>query len=217
MAMRTFPLAAENQRIVARLRPFDPQRFRLEPLKAGAPAADVRVPAREAAQLARRAARLVGGLPGGVVGAVAGGVGTDGRPGDTLLWQRGGNSLLVLPDQLALRLGDGVLAFSVPVQCDQSEAVEVHVSFVVGDPKRPAGLMAVTEERPRGPAVVVDTWGEAIVAFCWHVVLQVATSLAAEAGLDDDGAALIPVALYATPDALVVTPMARHAFDRLGA
>lgn len=204
-----FPSAAENQRIVARLRPFDPQRFNLKPLKASSPSTDVYVPAREAAQLARTAARLVGGLGGGLD--------VDGWPGDTLLWQRGGNSLLVLPDQLALRLGDGVLAISLPVQCDQSEAVEVHVSFVVGDPRRPAGLMAVTEERPRGPAVVVDTWGEAIVAFCWHVVLQMATSLAAEAALDDDGAALIPVALYATPEALVITPMARHAFDRLGA
>ena len=89
--------------------------------------------------------------------------------------------------------------------------------FVVGDPKRPAGLLAVTEERPRGPDVVVDTWGEPIVAFCWHVVLQLATSLAAEAGLDEDGAALIPVALQATPEALVITPMARHEFDRTGA
>ena len=204
--MATRPtLAALSPRIAARLRPFDPQRFRLEPLKAGSPTTDVRVAAPEAARLARLAARLVGGL------------GADGRLGEALLWQRAGNSLLVLPDKLQLRLGDGVLAFSLPVQCDQSEAVEVHVSFVVGDPRRPAGLLAITEERPRGPAVVVDTWGEAIVAFCWHVVLQVATSLAAEAGLDEDGVAPIPVALYATPDGLVVTPMARHAFDRLGA
>ena len=197
--------ALQSPRIVARLRPLDPRRFQLQPLKSGTAGADVRVPAREAAQLARIAARLVGGLA------------ADGRLGSTLLWQRGGNSLLVLPDQLALRLGSGVLAFTVPVQCDQSEATEVHVSFVVGDPKRPAGLLAVTEERPRGPDVVVDTWGEPIVAFCWHVVLQLATSLAAEAGLDEDGAALIPVALQATPEALVITPMARHEFDRTGA
>lgn len=198
----------ETPRIVARLRPFDARRFRVQPLKAGTPGADVRVSAAEAAELARGAARLIGGL---------GGMDAGGRLGDTLLWQRGGNSLLVMPDQLALRLAGGVLALSLPVRCDQSEATEVHVSFVVGDPGRPAGLMAVTEERPRGPAAVVDIWGETIVAFCWHVVLQVASSLAAETGLDEDGAALIPVALYATPEALVVTPMARHEFDRTGA
>ena len=204
MATRQFT-ALDARPIVARLRKFDPQRFLLEPLRAGRPAADVTVRAEEAAQLARIAARLVGGL------------GADARQGEALLWQRAGNSLLVRVDKLQLRLGEGVLAFSLPVQCDQSEAVEIHASFVVGDPKRPAGLLAITEERPRGPAVVVDTWGEAIVAFCWHVVLQIASSLAAEAGLDEDGAALIPVALYATPERLSITPMARHAFDRLGA
>ena len=198
-------LLQDTQRIVARLREFDPKRFQLQPLKAGAANGDVHVTAADAARLARTAALLVGGL------------GLEAQRGASLLWQRDGNALLVLPQKIALTLGEGVLAFSIPVQCDQSGATQVHVSFVVGDPKRPAGLVAVTEERPRGPAVVVDTWGDTLVAFAWHVVLQMADSLAAETGLDEDGAALIPIALYATPNELVVTPMARHSFDRKGA
>jgi hypothetical protein len=185
-----------------RLRTFNPERFELKPLPPGHATGDVHVTPDEAARLARAAAVLAAGL------------GAGGARGGTVMWQREGNQLLLLPTELSLTLGRGLLAFSIPVSCDQSGAAPVHVSFVVGDPDSPAGFLAVTEERPRGPEIVVDTWGEALVAFAWSVVLQLATSLAAEAGMDEDGAPLIPAAIAANPDGLWVTPMARHAFDR---
>lgn len=185
-----------------RLRTFDPKRFELKPLPAGQATGDIHIAPDEAARLVRAAALLAAGL------------GAGGARGSTVLWQREGNQLLVQPAELSLTLAPGLLAFSIPVSCDQSGALPVHVSFVVGDPGRPAGFLAVTEERPRGPEVVVDTWGEALIAFAWSVVLQLASSLAAEAGMDEDGAPLIPAAIAANPDGLWVTPMARHAFDR---
>jgi hypothetical protein len=88
----------------------------------------------------------------------------------------------------------------------------VHVTFAVGEPDRPAGLYAATQRRPRGPAIIVDTWGDAIVAFAWKLVLDLVTGLACATGKDTRGNRLVPVELEATSDGLAIVPMARHRF-----
>jgi hypothetical protein len=101
---------------------------------------------------------------------------------------------------------------TIPVRCDQTGEAEVHVTFAVGRPGRPAGLYASTQRRPRGPAVIVDTWAEAIVAFAWQIVLGLATGLAGATGKDARGNRLVPAELEATRDGLTIVPMARHRF-----
>ena len=76
-------------------------------------------------------------------------------------------------------------------------------------------MLVATEDRPRGPAIIVDAWGDALVAFAWDVLLTVATAVADASGNDTDGAGLIPAALTASPDGLRVLTMSRHAFDRI--
>jgi len=204
--MADFTRLPLNERLLAgNLRIIDPGLFKLEPLPAGRASADVTFAADKLSALVRTAALAVAGFDDDAADV-------DRAP--TLLWRCGASDLLVLPGGVQTRLAQGVVAISIPVRCDQSGDAFVHVSFFVGEPARPAGLVAATEPRPRGPAAVVDVWGERLVAFGWQIVVALVTQIAADSGRDEDGAPLLPAAMSATPQGLTVLPMARHAMDR---
>lgn len=133
---------------------------------------------------------------------------------DQVVWSRGDNELLVLLARVRVRLADGIALVRIPVSCDQVPEAVVAVPFAVGDDRRPAGLLAATEDRPRGPQVVVDVWGDALTAFAWQVLLLILTGVARHAGEDTDGAPLVPAGLVASGDGLRILTMARHTFDR---
>ncbi len=185
-------------RLATELRIIDPQRFRVLPLPFGRPADEVRLDPAQLQTLLRS--------------AVAEAAGADDR--GQVLWRSAGSDLLLLTADLRVQLGDGLIALSLPLRCDQTGDSAVHASFAVGSPQRPAGLLSTTEERPRGPAVVVDIWGERLLALMWQALVGLMESLAAESGRDEDGAPLLPAALSANADGVLVQPMARHAFDR---
>lgn len=189
--------------LMTQLRIDDPKRFRIEPLLAGMAGEAVPLLPDRAQSLLQRAAADVAGL----VDARAAEVG--------VLWQSAAGELLVRPAQLRLQMRDGLLGISLPIFCDQTGAAEVHITFAVGSPQRAAGLLATTEERPRGPAAVVDVWGDALVGLAWQAVLTLLEGLAAESGRDQDGMPLLPVALTVGASGLVVQVAARHAFDRV--
>jgi hypothetical protein len=189
--------------LMTQLRIDDPKRFRIEPLPAGMSGDVVQLSSDRAQTLLQRAAADAAGL-------------VDARAAEAgVLWQSAAGELLVRPAQLRLQLRDGLMAVSLPVFCDQTGAAQVHITLAVGSPQRAAGLLATTEERPRGPAAVVDVWGDALLGLTWQAVLTLLEGLAAESGRDQDGAPLLPVALTASANGLVVQVAARHAFDRL--
>lgn len=128
-----------------------------------------------------------------------------------IAWVDGENELAVVVGELDLQLADGLVVVVVPVRCDQAHG-RVLVTFAVGSPDRPRGLYAATEARPRGPDVVVDTWGDALVAFGWQCLLGLVTGMAGATGKDRRGNLMVPVEVAANPDGLVVVPMGRHRF-----
>ena len=197
-------LPLDPRLLVSALRIIDPKLFKLEPLPAGTASSDVTLSAADLPALVRSAALAICGFGDDAAAQRA----------PSVLWRVGASDLLVLPAAIQTRLATGIVALSVPVRSDQSGDALVHMSFFVGEPARPAGLVAATEPRPRGPAAVVDVWGERLVAFGWRIVLELATHIAAESGRDEDGAPLVPAAITATPRGLTVLPMARHAMDR---
>jgi hypothetical protein len=132
----------------------------------------------------------------------------------TVVWTKDGSELLVLAGKVRVQLGAGLVLVTVPVRCAEAGSVTIEVPFAVGDERRPAGLLAATEERPRGPSIVVDLGGDALIAFAWKVLLGVATQASAASGTDESGAGLIPAAITARPDGLSVQTMARFGFDR---
>jgi hypothetical protein len=191
--------------LVNELRVIDPKLFKPEPLPASTVALEVTINPDNVSRLVRSVALGISGL----------GDEAPSHSEPSVLWREGASELLLLPGRIQTRLADGIIAISVPVRCDQCDDAFVHVSIFVGEPGRPAGLVAATESRPRGPAAVVDVWGERLVAFAWRTVLELVTQLAAESGRDEDGAPLLPVAMTATANGLSVLPMARHAMDRV--
>jgi hypothetical protein len=132
-----------------------------------------------------------------------------------VVWSLGGSELIVIVAKVQVRVDRGIVVLVIPVSCDQIPGAAIEVGFAVGDDSRPAGLLAVTEDRPRGPAAVVDLWGDALTGYAWQVMLSVTTGLAGATGEDDDRAPLVPAAITASPDGLRVLTMARHTFDRV--
>ena len=137
------------------------------------------------------------------------------RTNTEVVWSDGGDELAVDPAKIEVATTAGAIAVTVPVRCDETGQVTVEVTFAVGAPGSPAGLFAATSDRPRGPAVVVDRWADALIAFAWSAVLELATSVAGTIGRDAHGDRLIPGALVATDDGLEVVPVARHRLGRL--
>jgi hypothetical protein len=140
--------------------------------------------------------------------------GAAGAPG-TVIWQLQGHELEVFVSQVQVKLDDGLIAVSIPVSCDQVESTIVQVPFAIGSKAAPAGMIAVTEQTPRGPDTIVKVWGEALVAFAWHTLLTVLTKIAGLAGVDADGAGLIPAAITAGTDGVRILTQARQVFDRV--
>ena len=136
-----------------------------------------------------------------------------------VVWTAGADALLVLLDTLTVRTAHGVVTIGVDVSCDELQTTtgtsqaHVAIDFVVGTKERPTGLLAAATP-PRGPPLVVDRWGDALVAFAWQALLDTAAGLTASAGVDTDGAHLLPTAWTASPAGIAIRPQARHESDR---
>jgi hypothetical protein len=167
----------------------------VKPLPPGTPGNEIPIPAASFQQMLAAAA-------------------VEGNPG-TQVWVQRGAELLVVTGKVQAALDDGLVVISIPVSCDQVASALIQIPFAMGGKAAPAGMVCATEERPRGPAAIVDTWGEALISFAWRLLLTVATRVAAQSGADQDGVGLIPAAISATKDAITLLPMARHRFDRV--
>ena len=139
----------------------------------------------------------------------------DGDSQGLLVWDNGDCELLVNTGKVRVDLEDGLIIVNIPVSCDQTGDITVQVPFAVGGKQRPAGMVIATEERPRGPAQIIDVWGESLTAFAWRTLLSITTRIAFNHGVDQDREGLLPAALTASRDGLSLVAMARHSFDRV--
>jgi hypothetical protein len=195
-------LGAECAKLLEVVRARCPGLLPADPLPAGTVGPEVDLNPDELQRLVSVAAASAAGIPAGT-------------RSDTVVWTLGGSELLVIVAKVQVRLDRGIILVIIPVSCDQISGAEIEVGFAVGDDSRPAGMLAVTEDRPRGPAGIVDLWGDALTGFAWQVMLSVTTGLAGATGEDVDRAPLVPVAITASPNGLRVLTMARHTFDRV--
>jgi hypothetical protein len=202
------PITAECQELLLALKDRCPGVLSPDPLPPGGLGPLLPVPPDQADQLYRLMARQLSGLPD---------VQTDPAsppaPG-IVVWSRGDDELGIVVEKIATRLADGVIAVDIPVVCDEIGDGMVRVRFAVGRKDRPAGMLTSTDERPSGPAAVVDVWGEELTAFAWTTLVHAMARLADATAHDVDGAGLVPISLTSTPDGLTLQTMARHTFDR---
>jgi hypothetical protein len=129
-----------------------------------------------------------------------------------VVWVQGESELAVSLVGLDVRAADGLIRVRIPVRCDQAGEAVVEVVFAVGSATEPSGLFASTHRRPNGPPLVVEVWGEALVAYAWQCVLGMITGIAGAIGKDARGNVLVPVELLANAKGFQIVPMARHRF-----
>lgn len=174
----------------------------LRPVRPGAAGQDRTLPAEALTLLVPSAAVVAAGLDPAKVS----------RPVPPVLWSEGANRLLVRVGEVSAELLYGAVVLTVPVMCDQTGPTEVTVSFLTGTPDAPTGGVVTTEDHPRGPSTVVETWAEPLVAFAWHILVVATGSLSGAGGNDIVGRGLIAADVAVSDAGITVTPQARHTF-----
>jgi hypothetical protein len=129
-----------------------------------------------------------------------------------LVWTKGDDELWVDGSSIELTCTPGLVTISVVVGCDQLPRAgrRVAVPFAVGRADDPRGLLMSTFNRVDAPALIADRWSDSIVALCWEALLELTRRISAESGRDAAGRPLIPAAVAAEDQLLIVQPMARH-------
>jgi len=200
-------LDAECRRLLDDLRKRCPHLLPAEPLPAGATAPELPASGQRLGTLVSVAAREAAATRQADPASLP----------EAVVWEDGSDALLVDLSTVTVRVGDGTVLVSTAVTCDQlrGRRERVDVTFVVGTPDRPTGLLAATPQTPIGPRVVVERWADALIAFAWQALLDAVGALAAGVGTDRDGTPLVPTVITARPDELLLQPQARHGMDRV--
>jgi hypothetical protein len=89
------------------------------------------------------------------------------------------------------------------------------VPLGVGTAGSPVGLVLTTVERLDGPDIVVARWSDAITAFAWEALIELARRTCAQLGTDKAGLPLIPGAIASSTEALLIQPMSRNDLSAL--
>lgn len=135
-------------------------------------------------------------------------------PPEPLLWEDGANRLLIRIAGVSATLDDGLIELTLPVFCEESGEAEITVAFVTEAQDQPTGGICITEDHPRGPAVIIENWHEALIAFAWHTVVVATGALSGVVGADASGQSLVTASISVSRDGLAITPMARHLFGQ---
>jgi hypothetical protein len=125
-----------------------------------------------------------------------------------VIWVDRGDEVLVHLDSISIRISVGVLLVSVDLETDQTGRTPLVVTLALGVPGDPAGLVAVTDELPRGNGLLAARWGQTLQQAVWASLLQVAGDHAAERGLHPLGitASESFITLLAGPALIAVAP-----------
>jgi hypothetical protein len=137
-------------------------------------------------------------------------------PQQVVWYDHDGEVLFTIGDTV-VNLMNGLVLVALTLQTDQTGPGQVTVPLGVGTPSQPVGMTVATELRPRSPIpLLVDRWGDAATAAAWGALIDVAKTMAEQAGADSNGAAYVPGAMSATSTGFTVTPQARQAMDSVG-
>ena len=103
---------------------------------------------------------------------------------ESIVWDDGVNQLQVQAARVRTTVTDGMVRVMVPVACDQVRTT-MEIAFAVGSERRVAGMIAATADRPVGDPLIARIWGDALIAFAYGILLDLADSLAGASGRDE--------------------------------
>jgi hypothetical protein len=94
---------------------------------------------------------------------------------NAVIWVDRGDEVLVHLDSVRVKIADRLLLISVDLETDQTGLTPLITTFALGDDKDPAGLIAATDDLPRGNGVLASRWGRILQEALWASVLGIAT------------------------------------------
>lgn len=101
-------------------------------------------------------------------------------PPKTIVWVDAGDEVLVHLDSIAVRILATALLVSVDLETDQTGRSSLIVSLALSTGNDAGGLLAVTDELPRGNGALAARWGPSLQAAVWASLLGLAQDSAAQ-------------------------------------
>jgi hypothetical protein len=103
---------------------------------------------------------------------------------NSVIWVDKGDEALVHLDSIAVKLLDRNLLVSVDLETDQTGRSPLIVVLSFGaNVNDPAGLVATTDEYPRGHGQLASRWGRPLQAAVWASIVSLAQDHAAQRSL----------------------------------
>jgi len=104
-----------------------------------------------------------------------------GRPSQ-IVWVDAGDEVLVHLDSVAVRIAGRTMIVAVDLETDQTGRTPLIVSLALGAGNDAGGLVAVTDELPRGNGLLAARWGQHLQAAVWASILGIAQDFSAQQG-----------------------------------
>lgn len=105
----------------------------------------------------------------------------------SVIWVEKGDEVLVHLDAIHTQILDGMLLVSVDLETDQTGRTPLVLALALGKANDPAGLVAVTDDLPRGNGLLASRWGKILQDAVWASLIALANEHAAERGLAPHG------------------------------
>ncbi|HEX3092199.1 MAG TPA: hypothetical protein VHW72_06230 [Candidatus Angelobacter sp.] len=99
-----------------------------------------------------------------------------------MIWVDHGDEVLVHFEAMQVRMLDGVVLVSIDLETDQTGRTPLVVSIALGKSSQGAGLLAVTDEYPRGNGILASRWGAILQDAVWASLLGLAKDHALQTG-----------------------------------
>ena len=100
-----------------------------------------------------------------------------------VIWVDHGNEVLVHLDSTAVRILDRMVLVSVDLETDQTGRTPLVCAFAVSGAGELGGLVATTDELPRGLGTLASAWGQQLQTAVWSSLMGLANDHAAERSL----------------------------------
>ena len=97
-----------------------------------------------------------------------------------MIWVDRGDEVLVHLESTQVRIQGNSVLVSVDLETDQTGRQPLVVAFSLGDGTDGAGLVATTDELPRGNGLLAARWGPALQSAVWASLLNMAQIHATE-------------------------------------
>jgi hypothetical protein len=104
----------------------------------------------------------------------------------SVVWVDGGDEVLVHLDSVVTQIVGTTVLVSIDLETDQTGRTPLVVAFAL-DPADGPGLIAATDQLPRGNGLLAARWGAAVRNAAWAALLSLAGDHAAERGMSPHG------------------------------